>query len=73
MMGEKACVQDLKPHDLRHTYVYSTIDAAMSQGMDLPIALDVARKQSRHGDVRTTMKFYLHARVSQVRAVAEAR
>jgi site-specific recombinase XerC len=73
MMGEKAGVQDLKPHDLRHTYVYSTIDAAMSQGMDLPVALDVARKQSRHGDVRTTMKFYLHARVSQVRAVAEAR
>jgi site-specific recombinase XerC len=73
MMGEKAGVQDLKPHDLRHTYVYSTIDTAMSQGMDLPVALDVARKQSRHGDVRTTMKFYLHARVSQVRAVAEAR
>jgi site-specific recombinase XerD len=73
MLGEKAGVKDLKPHDLRHTFVYSTIDKALRQGIDLPVALDVARKQSRHGDVRTTMKFYLHARVSQVRAVAEAR
>ena len=73
LMGEKAGVKDLKPHDVRHTYVYSTIDAALRQGVDLPVAMDVARKQSRHGDVRTTMKFYLHARVSQVRAVAEAR
>ena len=73
LMGEKAGVKNLKPHDVRHTYVYSTIDAALRQGVDLPVAMDVARKQSRHGDVRTTMKFYLHARVSQVRAVAEAR
>jgi site-specific recombinase XerD len=73
MLGEKAGVKDLKPHDVRHTYVYHTIDKALRQGIDLPVALDVARKQSRHSDVRTTMKFYLHARVSQVRAVVEAR
>jgi integrase/recombinase XerC len=73
LMGETARVSQLKPHDLRHTYVYSTIDAALRQGVDLPVAMDVARKQSRHSDVRTTMKFYLHARDSQVRAVAEAR
>jgi len=73
ILGAKAGVKDLKPHDLRHTFVYATIDKALHQGIDLPVAMDVARKQSRHGDVRTTMKFYLHARVSQVRAVAEAR
>jgi integrase/recombinase XerC len=73
LIGGAAAVDNLKPHDLRHTYVYSTIDTALRQGVDLPVALDVARKQSRHSDVRTTMKFYLHARDSQVRAVAEAR
>lgn len=73
LMGEKADVKDLKPHDVRHTFVYATIDKALRQAIDLPVALDVARKQSRHSDVRTTMKFYLHARESQVRAVAEAR
>jgi len=73
LMGERAGVSQVKPHDLRHTYVYQTIDKAASQGMDLPVALDVARKQARHSEVRTTMKFYLHARDSQVRAVVEAR
>jgi len=73
LMGERAGVKNLKPHDLRHTYVYQTIDKAVRQGIDLPVALDVARKQSRHSDVRTTMQFYLHARESQVRAVVEAR
>lgn len=73
LMGESAGVSQLNPHDLRHTFVYQTIDKAVHQGMDLPIALDAARMQARHSDVRTTMKFYLHARESQVRAVVEAR
>lgn len=72
LMGKKAGVQDIRPHDVRHTFVYRSIDKATSQGMDLPIALDAARQLARHSDVRTTMKFYLHARASQVRAVVEA-
>lgn len=72
LMGEKAGVEDIRPHDVRHTFVYRTIDTAVSQGMAIPVAFDAARKQARHGDVRTTQKFYLHARASDVRAVVEA-
>ena len=72
LIGDKAGLQ-LRPHDLRHTFVYSTIDTALRQGIDLPVAFDVGRKQARHGDVRTTTKFYLRARGSQVRSVVEAR
>lgn len=70
LMGQAAGV-DVKPHDLRHTYVYSLLDAMLEQGKHMPVALDAARKQARHGDVKTTM-MYLRSRDSQIRSAVEA-
>jgi integrase/recombinase XerC len=70
LIGQFAGV-DVKPHDLRHTYVYSLLDAMLAQGKHMPVALDAARKQARHGDVKTTM-LYLRSRESQIRAAVEA-
>jgi integrase len=70
LIGQAAGV-DVKPHDLRHTYVYSLLDAMLAQGKNMPVALDAARKQARHGDVKTTM-LYLRSRDSQIRAAVEA-
>jgi integrase/recombinase XerC len=70
LIGQAAGV-DVKPHDLRHTYVYSLLDAMLAQGKHMPVALDAARKQARHGDVKTTM-LYLRSRDSQIRAAVEA-
>jgi integrase len=72
MMGERAGVQDLKPHDLRHTYAYELIDQLRAQGDADAVALDGVRKQLRHGDARTTQKYYLHVRDSHLRAAVEA-
>lgn len=70
LIGEAAGV-DVKPHDLRHTYVYRLLDTMLEQGKHMPVALDAARKQARHGDVKTTM-MYLRSRESQIRAAVEA-
>lgn len=72
MMGETAGVNNLNPHDLRHTRAYNLLDQFRSQGIPDPIALDGVRKELRHGDARTTQKFYLRVRDSQVRAAVEA-
>ena len=69
MVGEAAGVQ-LRPHDLRHTYIYRLLDAFLQGGMAMPVALDAVRQQARHGDVRTTQA-YLRARYSQVREAVE--
>ncbi len=69
-IGEAAGVR-LRPHDLRHTYVYRLLDAFLRNGMAMPVALDAVRQQARHGDVRTTQT-YLRARYSQVKAAVEA-
>jgi len=68
-IGEAAGV-DLRPHDLRHTYIYRLLDAFLQDGMAMPVALDAVRQQARHGDVRTTQG-YLRARYGQVRAAVE--
>lgn len=72
MMGKSAGVEDLKPHDLRHTRAYALLDQLRAQGIPDPIALDGVRKELRHGDARTTQRFYLRVRDSQVRAAVEA-
>ncbi len=72
MMGEAAKVLGLNPHDLRHNFVYSTLDTMLKQDLSMPVALDAARKQARHGDSKTTM-MYLRSRDSQIRAAVEAR
>lgn len=70
LIGEAAGVH-VKPHDLRHTYVYTLLDTMLAQGKHMPVALDAARKQARHGDSKTTM-MYLRSRDSQIRAAVEA-
>jgi site-specific recombinase XerC len=72
MMGEAAGVDHLNPHDLRHNFVYSVLDTMLEQGLHMPVALDAARKQARHGDAKTTM-MYLRSRESQIRLAMEAR
>jgi integrase/recombinase XerC len=61
----------LKPHDLRHTYVYRLLDKFLQGGMHLPVALDAVRLQARHGDTRTTMT-YLRANYQQIKMAVEA-
>lgn len=70
MIGKAAGV-DLKPHDLRHTYVYRLLDKFLQGGMHLPVALDAVRLQARHGDTRTTMT-YLRANYQQIKMAVEA-
>jgi integrase/recombinase XerC len=70
MLGQAADVNNLNPHDLRHNFVYATLDATLEQGLHMPVAIDIARKQARHGDAKTTM-MYLRSRESQIRAAVE--
>jgi integrase len=72
MMGRSAGLSDLKPHDLRHTRAYRLLDQFRAQGVPDPVALEGVRKEMRHSDSRTTQKFYLRPRDSQVRAAVEA-
>ena len=72
LMGAAATVDHLLPHDLRHNFVYSVLDTMLEQGLHMPVALDAARKQARHGDAKTTM-MYLRSRDSQIRVAMEAR
>lgn len=72
LMGAAAKVDDVKPHDFRHTRAYTLLEELRSQGIADAIALEGVRKEMRHGDARTTQKFYLRPRDSQVRAAVEA-
>lgn len=69
MMGA-AIGMTLKPHDLRHTYIYRLLDSFMAQKLALPVALDAVRTQARHSDSRTTMS-YLRASYGQIRMAVE--
>jgi integrase len=68
-IAEKAGVA-VKPHDLRHTYIYRLMDQALEGDRPLPAALDLVRQQACHGDARTTQS-YLRARRSEIRNVVE--
>ena len=72
LMGKAADVKDLNPHDIRHNFVYSVLDQMLRKGEHMPVALDAARKQARHGDAKTTM-MYLRSRDSQIRTAMEER
>lgn len=69
MMGAAVGIT-LKPHDLRHTYIYRLLDSFLRQNAALPVALDAVRLQARHSDVRTTMS-YLRASYGQIRMAVE--
>lgn len=42
------------PHDMRHTFVYRTVDEAMKHGATRAVAIGIACSQARHGDSRIT-------------------
>lgn len=69
MMGAAIGIS-LKPHDLRHTYIYRLLDSFLRQQTALPVALDAVRLQARHSDSRTTMS-YLRASYGQIRTAVE--
>ena len=71
-MGKAADVKNLNPHDIRHNFVYSVLDQMLKKGEHMPVALDAARKQARHGDAKTTM-MYLRSRDSQIRTAMDSR
>lgn len=71
MIGRAAGIPDIKPHDIRHWYAYQLKDRLIEQGISEEKALDGVRKQLRHGDVKTTLR-YFRVRESQIRAAVEA-
>jgi len=58
------------PHDIRHTYIQRVVDEAMSSGQPRVVALDIARRQARHQDSRTT-EMYLRASSELIYQVVE--
>lgn len=70
MIGEAAGIHDLKPHDLRHQAVHQAVRIRVAQGLSEAKALDAARRQLRHGDVKTTLG-YSRVRESQIRMAVE--
>jgi integrase/recombinase XerC len=58
------------PHDIRHTYTQRVVDEAMSSGQPRVVALDIARRQARHQDSRTT-EMYLRATSDLIYQVVE--
>ena len=71
MIGRAAGIEDLKPHDLRHTYAYRLSAQMIEQGIPAPTALNAVRKQLRHSNEKTTL-LYFRARESDIRAAVEA-
>jgi site-specific recombinase XerD len=70
MIGAAADVDNLKPHDLRHTFAYAYDDALKSQGVPEFARMNGVRKQMRHADMKTTA-LYFGIRDSQIRAALE--
>jgi integrase len=70
MIGAAAGVDDLKPHDLRHTYAFALSDALKKQGLPELAITNGVRKQLRHADEKTT-RLYFGVRDSQIRAALE--
>lgn len=62
---------DVSPHDGRHTFCLGVMRQALKGGMSPESALDVVRRQARHRDTRTTLK-YLRATDGDLERVMEA-
>ena len=71
MIARAAGVNDLKPHDLRHTYAYAIADNLKMQGLSEFAIKNGVRRQMRHADEKTT-GLYFGVRESQIRAAVEA-
>lgn len=72
MIGEAAGIDNLCPHDLRHTFAFSVADTFMKQGLSQFSAMNGVCDQLRHGDVKTS-SLYFGIRESQIRAAMEVR
>lgn len=72
MLGAAAKVDNLRPHDLRHTFGFSVAESLMKQGLPQLTVMNGVRDQLRHGDVKTSA-LYFGIRESQIRAAMEAR
>lgn len=70
MIGAAGNVDDLKPHDLRHTYAYAYDEALRKIGVPESARRNAVRKQMRHADAKTT-DLYFGVRESQLRAALE--
>jgi site-specific recombinase XerD len=66
-----AAGQDVSPHDGRHTFCLGVMRQALKGGMSPESALDVVRRQARHRDTRTTLR-YLRANDNDLERVMDA-
>lgn len=66
----KAAGVSVKPHDLRHGFCLAVMGLALKGGLSPENALDVVRRQARHRDERTSMK-YLRATDGDLERVME--
>jgi site-specific recombinase XerC len=62
---------DVSPHDGRHTFCLGVMRQALKGGMSPESALDVVRRQARHRDTRTTLR-YLRATDNDLERVMDA-
>lgn len=58
------------PHDMRHTFVYRTVDQALKMGATRAVAVSIAASQAGHSDTRITEK-YLRATNDMIYQVVE--
>jgi site-specific recombinase XerD len=66
-----AAGQDVSPHDGRHTFCLGVMRQALKGGLSPESALDVVRRQARHRDTRTTLR-YLRATDNDLERVMDA-
>ncbi len=62
---------DVSPHDGRHNFCLGVMRQALKGGMSPESALDVVRRQARHRDTRTTLR-YLRATDNDLERVMDA-
>lgn len=62
---------DVSPHDGRHTFCLGVMSKALRGGLSPESALDVVRRQARHRDTRTTLR-YLRATDNDLERVMES-
>jgi integrase/recombinase XerD len=67
----KAAGVNVRPHDLRHGFCLDVMRSALKDGQSPENALDAVRRQARHRDERTSMK-YLRATDGDLERIMDA-